>query len=56
VAGLLMESLGRVPVAGDAVTVGDVELRVERVRRHSVETVLARPVSGTGRDAPEDTR
>lgn len=45
VAGLMMEQLGRVPAAGDSVRLGDVELRVERIRRHSVETVLVRPAS-----------
>ena len=48
VGGLLAERLGRIPDAGDRVEIEGVELVVERVERHAVRSVLARPV-----EAPE---
>ena len=42
VGGLVTAELGHLPVVGEQATVGDVELTVERVAGHAVETVLAR--------------
>ncbi len=42
VGGLVTETLGHLPVAGETVRVGDYELEVERVAERAVETVLAR--------------
>ena len=42
VGGLVTAALGRLPVPGDRVTVGDVEFEVERVAERAVDTLLAR--------------
>jgi CBS domain containing-hemolysin-like protein len=42
VGGLVTAELGHLPAPGEQATVGDVELTVERVAGHAVETVLAR--------------
>jgi putative hemolysin len=44
IGGLVTEALGRLPVPGDVVTVGEYEFEVERVGDRVVESVLARPV------------
>ncbi|HUH13655.1 MAG TPA: hemolysin family protein [Longimicrobiales bacterium] len=43
VGGLVMERLGRIPAAGDRLDIDGVEVEVEAVERHAVDTVLARP-------------
>jgi putative hemolysin len=43
VAGLVTEALGHIPVAGETVTIGDVELEVEQVSGRALTSVLARP-------------
>lgn len=49
VGGLLAKTLGRLPVKGQAVRVGSLELRAERTegRRGRVSTVLVSPIPGT---------
>ena len=42
VGGLVTAELGHLPAPGEQATVGDVELTVERVVGHAIETVLAR--------------
>ena len=42
--GLVTEALGRLPVPGDAVTIGEYEFEVERVKDRVAESVLAHPV------------
>ncbi len=42
VGGLVTSELGHLPAPAETVTLGDVELTVERVAGHAVETVLAR--------------
>jgi CBS domain containing-hemolysin-like protein len=42
VGGLVTAELGHIPTPGEQTTVGDVELTVERVAGHAIETVLAR--------------
>ena len=42
VGGLVTAELGHLPAPGEQATVGDVELTVERVAGHAIETVLAR--------------
>jgi CBS domain containing-hemolysin-like protein len=42
VGGLVTAELGHLPAPGEQTTVGDVELTVERVVGHAIETVLAR--------------
>ncbi len=60
--GLVMERLGRIPVAGDVVTVADVELTVEAMDGRRVDRVRVRDVSPpddeaeTGRRRPHDER
>ena len=44
VGGLVVSELGHLPSAEERVTLGEVELTVERVAGHAVETVLARRV------------
>lgn len=44
IGGLLMEQLGRVPLSGETVVVDGVEFEAERVRRHSIETVVLEPL------------
>ena len=51
VGGMIMEQLGRVPDPGESVVVDGVELRAERVRRHSIETVVVHSVKERDRDA-----
>jgi magnesium and cobalt transporter len=41
VAGLVLESLGHLPVSGEQVVIGDVVLTVERVTERTVESVIA---------------
>lgn len=43
VGGLVMEQLGRVPVAGDVVEVDGTKIEVERMRGRAVETLLVTP-------------
>lgn len=43
VAGQVIESLGRLPVAGDKLTIDGVPVEVERVGRRTVQTVIATP-------------
>lgn len=43
VGGLVMEKLGRVPVAGDEVDVDGTKIEVERMRGRAVETLLVTP-------------
>ena len=44
IAGLVTEALGRLPLPGDAVTIGAYEFEVERVKDRVAESVLAHPV------------
>ena len=44
VGGLVTEALGHLPLAGEAVRIGDFEFEVERVAEKAVETVVARRV------------
>jgi CBS domain containing-hemolysin-like protein len=44
VGGLVTAALGRLPVPGDAVTVGEFQFEVERVANRAPESVLARPL------------
>ncbi|HUF11563.1 MAG TPA: hemolysin family protein [Longimicrobiales bacterium] len=46
VGGLVMERLGRIPEPGATVEIEGVEVVVERVVRHAIETLLARPTAG----------
>lgn len=41
--GLLSEQLGRIPVAGDRVTMSGAQFEVEEVESHFVQTILAQP-------------
>ena len=43
VAGLVTEALGHIPIAGETVTIGDVELEVEQVSGRALTSVVARP-------------
>ena len=43
IGGRIMETLGRAPESGEAVQISGVEVTVERVRRHSIQTVVIRP-------------
>jgi putative hemolysin len=42
--GHVMNVLGRIPQAGEQVTIDGVEVEVERVDSHAVASLLARPV------------
>jgi CBS domain containing-hemolysin-like protein len=53
VAGLILERLGRIPRAGDSVTVDRYVLRVERVRGNRIETVLISPLRSTDAERSE---
>ena len=53
VGGLVYESFGRVPRAGEAVTVGGYKLVVERVRRRRIERVYFERVQPAQRGAIE---
>jgi CBS domain containing-hemolysin-like protein len=44
IGGLVTAALGRLPVPGDTVTVGDYEFAVERVADRAAESVFAKPV------------
>ena len=44
IAGLVTAALGRLPVPGDTVTIGEYEFEVERVKDRVAESVLAHPV------------
>ena len=44
VGGLVTEALGHLPLAGEAVRIGDFEFEVERVAEKAIETVVARRV------------
>ena len=44
VGGLVTEALGHLPLAGEAVRIGDFDFEVERVAEKAVETVVARRV------------
>ncbi|MDR5683753.1 MAG: hemolysin family protein [Armatimonadota bacterium] len=48
VGGLVVETLGRVPVAGERVNVRGVDVEVERVAGHAVLSVLATPLRPDG--------
>jgi CBS domain containing-hemolysin-like protein len=48
IGGQIMERLDRVPEPGDRLSVHGVQLEVERVRRHAVESVLATPAGRGG--------
>ena len=50
IGGLVTAALGRLPVAGDTVTLGDYELIVERVADRAAESVLAKPVPKAAED------
>jgi CBS domain containing-hemolysin-like protein len=56
VGGLLAQLLGRVPIAGSAVTAYGLELTAESVggRRNRIDTVLARKVDESGADQDSD--
>jgi putative hemolysin len=45
VGGRVTEALGHLPLAGERTTIDGVEVEVERVARHAVLSVLARPVA-----------
>ena len=48
--GLLSERLGRIPVAGDRVTMDGAHFEVEEVESHFVQSILARPPARDGGD------
>jgi CBS domain containing-hemolysin-like protein len=48
--GLLSEQLGRIPVAGDRVTLGGAHFEVEEVESHFVQTIIAQPPVRDGGD------
>lgn len=47
VGGRITELLGRLPQQGEHVRISGIEVEIERVRRHTVESVLVSPVTGT---------
>jgi CBS domain containing-hemolysin-like protein len=50
--GLVMERLGRIPVPGDLLEIEGVEVRVERVERLAVRSLLVRPLPGGREEDP----
>ena len=50
VGGLIMERLGRIPDAGDRLTIAGVEVEVETVERHAVVSILTRPAEESGEE------
>jgi putative hemolysin len=52
VGGLVTSTLGRVPRAGERVSINGVEVEIERVVNNAVFSVLATPVPGAGRSEP----
>jgi putative hemolysin len=51
VSGLVMERLGRLPIAGDRLTVDGVEIEVESMRGRVVESLVVTPLPSEARDA-----
>jgi putative hemolysin len=51
--GLVTSALGRLPVPGDRVTVGEYELEVERVAERAVDTLLAGPAVAAATETEE---
>ena len=53
VGGLVTAALGRLPIPGDKVTVGNYEFEVERVAERALESVFVRPVVSSPADRDE---